>query len=406
MAFETEDPQVKTHIIAITNPHEVEHAQVVPAAEPPTDGLIAHYTMDEIVGTILFDDTDNSYDGTLINGVTQVEGHLGQALDFVRASNQYISCGTGMADALGNGVSALAVSFWFKADIVSAAIGLFNIGSHTNLGEFTLNIHPGNKLRFRLNSGVFVGEIDFSDTVDWHHLFLQYTGSAGQLYLDNVKVIDAAHSTDLDLSGLKTLIGSYFSPTSAFAFDGKIDQIWIYDRELSPGEIGLLYSAISYTHVQINTHINNITNDPHETANDILTLTNKTLDGQGTGNIVKNVNSLAETNAQDEIKVKRINIEDWDMNVSVGGSATKAVAHGLTLANIRGITVEIVNDAGSASYDNGTPSSGGTEVDFWIESRDASNINLKIRTGGQFDNADFDDDSSYIRGYIMIWYKV
>ena len=167
----------------------------------------------------------------------QVPGYLGQAFDFVPGSTQHADAGVAMGTALGNGVSALTVSLWFNADITSGNDGLFYIGDFTTFGEFAVAV-VSNKIRYRLSSNGILREIAFTDTVNWHNLVAKYTGSKIFLYLDGTKEIEADWSTNLNLSGLKTIIGGYFDP--GFTFDGKIDQVRVFDRELTVPEIGWL----------------------------------------------------------------------------------------------------------------------------------------------------------------------
>ncbi len=102
------------------------------------------------------------------------------------------------------------------------------------------------------------------------------------------------------------------------------------------------------------------------------------------------------------LKVKVIDIGDWDMNVSVAGAASVTVAHGLTLANIRAIKVTIRNDSNNAhyplDYNTGAADNGGQ----WFVT--ATNVTCGVVTSGPFDSASFNDGSSYNRGWVTIWY--
>lgn len=188
--------------------------------------LMAYYTMGNAVGTVLPDETGN-YPGTLINAPATVPGRIGNALDFDPASTQYVDCGTAMGDAFGNNVSQFAVSFWFKADITTSSDGIFYIGDLASTqGEFHFAV-GGNELRYRLSNRAFEEVYPFTDTENCHHAVIIYNGTAGIVYLDNNKIIDAPWSTDLNLLGLKAIIAAAYDNT--FTFDGKIDQVRIYN---------------------------------------------------------------------------------------------------------------------------------------------------------------------------------
>lgn len=206
-----------------------------------TTDPIAFYTFNNIAPPIVFDDSGNNYDATMVNSPSIVPGVIGTALEYDPALIQYCDAGGRMANSLGNNVPALSVSFWFKANEISTK-GLFNIslfdGSN---GEFAVFLHATNNIRLRFSNGSFSEDTPFSDITNWHHIVAQYTGSKGQLFLDNSLIINENHSTNLNLTGLKTLVGIVFSADVNPAFDGKIDQVRVFDRELSPAEINTLY---------------------------------------------------------------------------------------------------------------------------------------------------------------------
>jgi len=97
------------------------------------------------------------------------------------------------------------------------------------------------------------------------------------------------------------------------------------------------------------------------------------------------------------LKTKVINIGDWDMDTT----QNITVAHGLTSANIRRVTVIIRNDDGSTTaslpfYLGGSTS---TEGVSWTSTL----ISLSRATSGTFDGTNF-DATSYNRGWIVIDY--
>jgi hypothetical protein len=104
-----------------------------------------------------------------------------------------------------------------------------------------------------------------------------------------------------------------------------------------------------------------------------------------------------------KVKSKIIEIGDWDMDASVDGTASLAVAHGVTAANIRSVDAIIRNDAGDTFYPLNTLA-GQTNVQFSLNSIDATNLNLGIRTAGFFDGTDFDTDTGYNRGWVLLSY--
>ncbi len=158
-------------------------------------------------------------------------------------SSQYIDCGTGIGTSLGdNYAGSLTVSLWFKADVTNSNDGLFNIGSFSSTqGEFAITIES-NILRFKLNAVSWnINHTSFTST-DWNHVACVYSAgneSNSKMYLNGVSVGSASgtfpSASDMDFSGLKTIIGAYYS--SGYPFDGKIANVGLWSRELSPEEI-------------------------------------------------------------------------------------------------------------------------------------------------------------------------
>lgn len=213
--------------------------QAINGQNPVIPGLIAHYTFDDISGATVADET-GSFPGTLINGPTVVNGQLGNGTDFDSASTQYMDAGVAMGNSLGNGVSALTLSLWFKADIIPGSTkGLIYIGNFTSNGKMQIALAV-DVLRFRLNSVEINESITFSDTTFWHNVVFVYNGAKALGYLDNVEVMNEIYSTGIDLTGQKTIIGAVFSTIATF--DGKIDQVRIFNRALTVPEIDQLFN--------------------------------------------------------------------------------------------------------------------------------------------------------------------
>ena len=95
------------------------------------------------------------------------------------------------------------------------------------------------------------------------------------------------------------------------------------------------------------------------------------------------------------LKTAVINIGDWNMTTT----ASKAVAHGLTLANIRSVDVVIRNDANDR-YDKLDRRD---QVDGLIDYIDATNVHLYCILGGLFGSGGW-EATSYNRGWVVIGY--
>ena len=193
----------------------------------PTVPVDAYYDMYDISGVTLADQTGN-YPGTLVNGPTRVDSPHGKALNCVPASTQYVE-ELNLGTALGNNISELSVSLWFEVNTLNRNSGLFYVGDLlSSHGQFEVNINNPGLLRVRVSNANFDEQIPFSIT-DFAHIITVYTGSKVQLYLNNVLTsINGNHSTNLNLSGLKTVFGLYNDINTALVLDGQIASARIY----------------------------------------------------------------------------------------------------------------------------------------------------------------------------------
>ena len=139
----------------------------------------------------------------------------GRALVFDGVTD-YLTCGTGLGNQLGNGYSkdtGLTASLWFKNDGTTDG-GLFQIGNNGGAGEFSFQKDNNNDLYFLLNGNGWHRKVSFTDTSNWHHIVCIYGSSEAnsKIYLDGESVGTAGGSfpSTLDFSGLHTTIGNYW----------------------------------------------------------------------------------------------------------------------------------------------------------------------------------------------------
>src|SRR3989339_2049254 len=201
------------------------------------DGLIVYYDFDEANGTVAYDSA-GSRDASLENGAAWTTGKEGSAVSFDGA-NDYVDAGT---DSLGVS-SAITVSAWVtRAGSGSdATTGIVERGNY--MYPFWLDmVGQSVKNGVRTSGTNYIQNPDDITDNAWHHLAFTYNGSYQALYVDGNEVDSDSNSGTLDDRSGKLLTIGRTAGGSGY-FNGKIDEVRIYERALSTDEISELYSG-------------------------------------------------------------------------------------------------------------------------------------------------------------------
>jgi len=228
-------------------------AQYSLVQDPITDGLVAHWKFDEGTGTTAYDSAGNN-DGTLVNGPLWTTGQIDGALEF-DGSNDYVRVAD--SDSL-TPSDALTVSAWVRINAISwseragivckydAAGGdrayMVQLVNQSDPDLSTLSIHvsettsPHNGKATLGTTALLPGE--------WYHLVTTFEANHQEIYVDGIEdtddtdpeIADSIPNNDLPL-----YIG-YHKDENTY-FDGKMDDVMLYERVLTAGEVRQLYLA-------------------------------------------------------------------------------------------------------------------------------------------------------------------
>ncbi len=266
----------------------------------PTAGLFASYSFNS--GNA--NDETGVNDGVIYGGVTLTEDRFGNAgmayeLDGIDGIIDF-----GDSTEFQMGTSDFALSFWYYYDTIQLGQVIGKRGSLNNYEQYTFitgnasgipSPGSGSTAFFRtdgVNRALFLGDLRGS----WHHVVMNHDyDSVTQVYIDGV----LSSSSNTTFSGQLDVIGSsfnigFFDFNAGYYFNGKIDDIYFYNRFLDETEILDLFNAENPT-ASVNETTTRFSIYPNPTK-DIITLKFKeasdfeifTLDGK----LVESINKV------------------------------------------------------------------------------------------------------------------
>ena len=217
---------------ALTAAEIAEHAGVTPESN-----AVAQLHMDEESGTIAYDATPNNNNGTLVNGATWTTDCAAgsHALSF-DGSNDYVDCGN---DASLNITKNLTIEAWIKPNGLSGAGGIISKLTGTADKQYGLNT-DGDEIYFQYerssNNYYLSGGTLTNDT--WQHIAATVDNSLNIcLYLDGKLIASDVAPAETSPTTESVIIGKWGGTYDNYFFDGKIDEVVIYDRALTAAEI-------------------------------------------------------------------------------------------------------------------------------------------------------------------------
>lgn len=201
-----------------------------------TGGLVAAYGFDESGGGVALDASGNNNDGTLLGPTRTVAGKFGAALSF-DGVNDWVSVDD---DATLDLTDGMTLEAWVRPSTLAGVWRTVIFKETSNNFVYDLYAHDP-QVTFGPTAEINVGgtithtPATSSLPVDaWSHLAVTYDGSDVQLFVSGSPVGDSVVSGNLMVSDGPLHIGgniwgSYFS--------GLIDEVRIYNRALSAGEV-------------------------------------------------------------------------------------------------------------------------------------------------------------------------
>jgi prepilin-type N-terminal cleavage/methylation domain-containing protein len=197
------------------------------------DNLISYWSFES--ASNLGKDFWGSNDGTLVNGPTQVDGVIGQALSF-DGVDDYVSISTSASlDIDTNPVTMEAwvyptsVSQSYREIIGRGVRGFNGYGLNLNTDKINLGYHGGGSLN----------SVATLNANQWYHVVGIINGASSKIYIDG-KVDNTIGTVDIKASIYNATIGAFITAppnTYGYYFPGFIDEVRIYNAALTAQEI-------------------------------------------------------------------------------------------------------------------------------------------------------------------------
>ncbi|HWB90626.1 MAG TPA: LamG-like jellyroll fold domain-containing protein [Puia sp.] len=181
----------------------------------------------------------------LNTGVTRAPGAIKQGLKFDGSSHAYASLPAAAVSTL----SDFTISGWVKLDAATSWQRIFDFGTGANVYMF-LARNNTNSLRYAITTGGGSKEQGINSNIQigtgvWVHFAVTWSGNVGILYM-NGQEVGRNTSMTLKPSSLGTTTQNWFGRSQYSAdpyLNGTLDDIRIYNRQLSPAEIVTLVNA-------------------------------------------------------------------------------------------------------------------------------------------------------------------
>ena len=198
------------------------------------EGLIAHWTFDDAPGsTVAVDSSGNGHDASAIGDPAFVPAQLAGGLE-LDGNDALVVAAAGDLDAPDN----VTVAAWIQHPLTSGWRSIVDKRDGRQNG-YDFYIDTSSRLYMRVNSQTLSSGTAVADGL-WHHVAGVYDGTDLVLYVDGVEDgrLGAAGETISTSSALQ--IGRNWDLSVSSFFTGQMDDLRIYDRALTAGEIATL----------------------------------------------------------------------------------------------------------------------------------------------------------------------
>ncbi len=211
---------------------------------PLNNGLIGYWNFEEGSGTTANDRSGNGNNGSIEGGAPFTDGKIGQALDLDGTDDRVLVTTNSGLETNTN----VTVALWINPDDAAKATSqqLASKYSSTPQNGYVLYIPASvNTIKWELRLGSCCQAVQALTALvngTWQHVVATYDGATLKVYINGVLENSSASSGTLTSTN-NLALGADWSGATVQPFDGRMDEVRLYNRALSAGEIAALYQS-------------------------------------------------------------------------------------------------------------------------------------------------------------------
>lgn len=228
----------------------LEEGHLLSPANAPN--LRVKYDMEAVTSSLLPDVSDNGIDGTVSGAIVNTGDPLtgARSLEF-DGGNDTVDFGTVSDFNFIHETDIFTVSLWFKLTANPDDVDTWPLMGNTSTGTgFGIQIDNSGGAAdhiidfFILNAGAVSVQLSSPilevESQSWRMVTVTGDGNNSYMYIDGVLAVQgAATSLPTGDAGATCLLGKF--PAFAEHFEGLMDEVSIWDRQMSPSEVAELY---------------------------------------------------------------------------------------------------------------------------------------------------------------------
>ncbi len=198
-------------------------------------GLVGYWTFDEGGGTTVYDSSGNGNNGILYNSPSWQSGsscESGSCILF-NGTNNYVN----IPNSSSLNPKDISVSLWMYWN---GGVGEQNMVTKENSYEYRVS---SGSINYATNPWAWRGGASPVTAGQWYHVVAVHQGNGNQkIYINGVETYNTASGGDIASNASVVTIGARGGGTWSF-YNGLLDEVRIYNRALSAGEILTIYNS-------------------------------------------------------------------------------------------------------------------------------------------------------------------